>query len=126
MNVGRQKLEKELTTHFPLRKTALVLLVVFVSIATNDVELRYDTFIKQNYWVQLLIVGVLSYFSFTEEKETTLFTRLLATLVVVIIFYIFTAPQGAEPFAEDDAFGSMFGGSGGDSKSKKTDKQGIL
>jgi len=109
---GVGKIKNEMQTYFPFRKMAFVLLIVIVSIATNDIRLRYDNFIQSNYWFQLVIVGTLTYMAFWQGDggdKTTLFTRLLATLLVLLAFYVIAAPKEEEPSKEKSIYDDIFG-----------------
>lgn len=85
---------KRVQTKFPLKKTVLVLLILIVTISTNDINLRFDKEIRDNYWLQLLIIFFVSLiFIHQEEVQTTWDMKILASGVITLLFYLITAPS---------------------------------
>lgn len=90
-----KKFFTKIKKQFPIRRLLLVVGVVIISIATNDIKLRYDSFIKNNYWFQLLIVGAIAFISFSDDMvvKSDLVTKLISTVIVMVVFLIIAAPK---------------------------------
>lgn len=85
---------KRVQTKFPVQKTVLVLLILIITISTNDVNLRFDQEIRDNYSLQLLIIFFVSLiFIHQEEIRTTWDMKLLASGIITLLFYLITAPS---------------------------------
>ena len=88
---------------FPYQKFILVVLIVFISVATNDIRLRYDVFIRKNFEFQLLIVGILAFVAFSNDEQTTFMTKITATILVLVVFYIFALPVPKKNLEDDQS-----------------------
>ena len=64
-----QELDKWLGDYLPLEKLYYTLLVVYLSVATNDIQLPKDSYLRKSYLLHLVIIFILSYFSLTMNKK---------------------------------------------------------
>lgn len=85
---------KHVKTKFPVQKTVLVLLILIITISTNDINLRFDDEIRDNYWLQLLIIFFVSLiFIHQEDIPTTWDMKILSSAIITLLFYLSTAPS---------------------------------
>lgn len=83
---------------FPIRITMLVLLILILTIATNDVKLKFDDTIRDNYWLQIVTVALVTLIIMYQESPSTPWDiRLFASGLIVLLFWLVTAPN--EPFS---------------------------
>ena len=95
-------IEKSISSYLPLEKIYYTLLVVYISIATNDIQLPPDSFIRRNYVMHLIIIFILSFFSINlQGSNHVLKSRLISAGIVTFVFYLFTKPVQYNIFNSD-------------------------
>ena len=100
------KLNNWLEARLPLDKIYYTILVVYLSIATNDIQLPKGSFLRRNYLAHIVIVFILSYLSLDlGSKEKSVFSsKIISALIVTFVFYIITRPPQYDIFNKDFYF----------------------
>jgi hypothetical protein len=97
-----RKLDEKLGVYLPTKKIYYTILVVYISIATNDIHLPATSFIMQHYPMHLLIIFVLSFLSIDLKATKNLFrSKVLSAFIVTFIFYMLTRPHDYDIFSAD-------------------------
>lgn len=87
------KIAKNISDYLPLEKIYYTVLVVYISIATNDIQLPPDSFIRRSYFMHIVVIFILSFFSIDlQGTKHIIKSRLISAAIVTFIFYLITKP----------------------------------
>jgi hypothetical protein len=82
----------------PIERIYYMLLVVYLSVATNDIQIPQGSFLKQNYLAHIMIVFILSYFSLAVGDKAHFISRFTSAVIVTFVFYFITRPKKYDIF----------------------------
>lgn len=98
--------ESWISQRLPLDKIYYTILVVYLSIATNDIQLPKDSFLRRNYPAHIVIIFILSYLSLDvgDKQQTRLTSKIISAFIVTFVFYIITRPPKYDIFNKNFYF----------------------
>lgn len=101
-----REIEDWISNRLPLGRIYYTILVVYLSIATNDIELPKDSFLRKNYLAHICVIFILSYLSLDiGDKKATLFSsKIISASIITFVFYIVTRPPKYDIFNTDFYF----------------------
>jgi hypothetical protein len=68
-----------------------------LSVFTNKIVIAESNYIADNYWAQLSVIFLFSFATFMLQNEKSIGRATFGSVVVVYLFYIFTAPPIKAP-----------------------------
>ena len=96
-----RRLDKLVSDYLPLEKIYYTLLVVYLSIATNDIQLSKGSFLRNNYIGHIVVIFVLSYMSLVMNGKHIFGPRVLSAFIVTFVFYMVTKPDKYNIFSSN-------------------------
>ena len=74
---------------------SLVVLGLFTSVATNSVRFKSDNFFIKHYWLQPVLIVILTWVGLLGTKATT-FNKIVITVVFTVLYVLMTAPANQD------------------------------
>jgi hypothetical protein len=95
-----RNIEQWISDMLPLNKIYYTILVVYLSIATNDIEIPKNSFLRKNYLAHIGVVFILSFLSLDigNQKKSVFSSKIISAVIVTFIFYVITRPPQYDIF----------------------------